>query len=77
MLNKGCNPDVITYKTVSDGLGKEGKLQEALGLLDVMVKICIPPDQITYSTLINGFCRAGNPEKAGKLLQEMPERLQT
>jgi pentatricopeptide repeat protein len=60
MLDKGHNPNIITFTSIIDGLCKEGKLQEALWLLDVMVQIGHQPNEITYNTLINEFCKVGN-----------------
>jgi len=76
MLDKGNNPNVITYTAPAliAGFCKKGKLQEAFQLLDVMVEIVHQPSDITYNTLVDGFCKVGNLEKASELLQEMLEK---
>jgi pentatricopeptide repeat protein len=47
MLDKGYNPNDITYNALIDGLCREGKLEEALWLLDVLVQIGHQPNEIT------------------------------
>ena len=54
MLVNGCSPDLISYSTVIDGLGKAGKTDEALELLNVMVK---KRDESKHNYLfINSLC---------------------
>ncbi|CAN1794771.1 Pentatricopeptide repeat-containing protein At5g55840 [Linum perenne] len=56
-INKmaGC----IAYTTMIDGLCQNGLMDEAVQLLNGMVKEGADPDIITFSVLINGFCRVG------------------
>jgi pentatricopeptide repeat protein len=74
ILDKGYTPAMITYNAFINGLCKEGRLQQALGMLDVLVQTGHQPNEITYNTLINGICKVGNLEKAKELLQEMLEK---
>jgi len=60
MLAKGYNPNDITYNALIDVLCREGKLEEGLPLLDVLVQIGHRPNEITYKTLINGFSNVVN-----------------
>lgn len=88
MPNENLCPYLVTCKASIDGFCKEGQWKEATKvphdklllfiifgeLLDVMVQICNQPNADTYNTSINGFCKVVNLEKAGALLQEIPER---
>ena len=68
MLDKGYTLNVITYTILNNGLCKEGKLKQALRLLNVMVQIDHWPIEITYNEFINGFCKVANMENTKEIL---------
>ncbi|EOA39159.1 hypothetical protein CARUB_v10012108mg, partial [Capsella rubella] len=54
-----CKPDVITYNSVLDILGRAGLVNEMLGVLSSMKEDCnVSVDIITYNTVLNGMRKA-------------------
>ncbi|KAL0326424.1 UNVERIFIED_CONTAM: hypothetical protein Sradi_5211700 [Sesamum radiatum] len=52
-------------------LWKNGRIDEASGLLDEMKEIGISPDAITFEILINFACSSGNMDHVHQLLDQM------
>ncbi|MBA0818000.1 hypothetical protein Gohar_025580 [Gossypium harknessii] len=72
MLNKGFEPDSLSYTTLLNSWCRKKKLREAYKLLCRMkVKGC-NPDIVHYNTVILGFCREGRAMDAVKVLEDMP-----
>lgn len=68
-------PDLITYNTVLDILGKHGRVNEMHQKFNDMKRetgIC--PDFVTYNTVINSFRKVGNLEMCLVFVKEMCER---
>ncbi|CAK9157268.1 unnamed protein product [Ilex paraguariensis] len=59
MNSIGLVPDGFTYTTLIDGLCKEGRPEEAEGILGLMVKKGIFSDEVTFTALIDGYCKTG------------------
>ncbi|XP_010458602.1 PREDICTED: pentatricopeptide repeat-containing protein At1g11900-like isoform X1 [Camelina sativa] len=54
-----CKPDVITYNSVLDILGRAGLVNEMMGVLSTMKEDCdVPLNIITYNTVLNGMRKA-------------------
>lgn len=54
-----CKPDVITYNSVLDILGRAGLVNEMLGVLSMMKEDCdVSANIITYNTVLNGMRKA-------------------
>uniref|UniRef100_A0A2C9W657 Pentacotripeptide-repeat region of PRORP domain-containing protein n=1 Tax=Manihot esculenta TaxID=3983 RepID=A0A2C9W657_MANES len=78
MCSQGHPPDRITFSILLDGLCKQGDLDDALTLFNVMEKSRLKPDHViynilinepdvdTYSTIIKGFCNEGLLDEAYK-----------
>ncbi|KAJ4787559.1 pentatricopeptide (PPR) repeat protein [Rhynchospora pubera] len=66
-----CEPDVITYTTIIDGLSKERDFTKAFVLYQQMYYMRVIPDIVTYNSLINGFCKNGALDRAMELLHSM------
>lgn len=47
-----------------DWLCKGGKINEANGLLELMIQRGLNPDTFTYNALIDGYCVAGRIDAA-------------
>ncbi|KAL1331414.1 hypothetical protein AAHE18_12G183500 [Arachis hypogaea] len=58
MMSFDCDPDVVTYNSLVDGLCKAGKVSIAHNLVNGMNKKCkdLNSDIVTYTTLIRGYC---------------------
>uniref|UniRef100_A0A803MVG6 Pentatricopeptide repeat-containing protein n=1 Tax=Chenopodium quinoa TaxID=63459 RepID=A0A803MVG6_CHEQI len=76
MLQAQCKPDVITLNTVTNGLCKMGRIQDAMEIFyDMMLGKFCAPDAITFTVVIGGLLNAGKVKEALVLLHEkMPER---
>lgn len=55
----GCHPDVTTYNTAISAVGKAGRINDALGLLDEMKAARMAPDAITMGSLLNACAQVG------------------
>ncbi|XP_040997738.1 pentatricopeptide repeat-containing protein At3g18020 isoform X2 [Juglans microcarpa x Juglans regia] len=75
MLQKQCQPDVITLNTAINGFCKMGRIEEALKVLNDMIigKFC-SPDAVTFTTIICGLLDVGRTQEAfGVLHHIMPK----
>ncbi|KAJ0256915.1 Pentatricopeptide repeat-containing protein [Hirschfeldia incana] len=67
-----CKPDVITYNSVLDVLGRAGLVNEMLKLLSSMKEDCdVCLDIVTYNTVLNGMRKACRFDMCLVLYQEM------
>ncbi|KAL6867331.1 hypothetical protein ACP4OV_015355 [Aristida adscensionis] len=73
MLERGVEPDLVTYNSLIDCHCKNRGVEKAYKLLDEMREKEISPDVITYTSLIGGLGLIGQPDKAKDLLKEMHE----
>ncbi|WOL03797.1 hypothetical protein Cni_G12517 [Canna indica] len=71
MLQKQCQPDLVTLNTVVHGFCKIGKVDEAKKIIDDMLsgKFC-EPDVVTFTTFIRGLMDNGKPEEALDVLHK-------
>lgn len=72
--NRRTAPDVITYSSTIDALGRSNRLREALQIFDRMIAEGIQPNQVTYTSLIGAQTRAGDLSGAMSSLVEMERR---
>lgn len=67
-----CKPDVITYNSVLDILGRAGLVNEMLALLSTMKEDCdVSLNIITYNTVLNGLRKACRFDMCLVLYNEM------
>jgi len=59
MVETGCRPNVVTFNTLMNSLCREGRVLEALALVDRMVEEGHQPNAVTYGTIVNGLCKIG------------------
>ncbi|KAL6201404.1 hypothetical protein ACLB2K_025118 [Fragaria x ananassa] len=62
---------MVTYSTLLHGLCQEGKLREALEILDKIKLQGLKPDAGQYGKLITGFCNVSKFQEAANFLDEM------
>ncbi|XWS68579.1 hypothetical protein CRYUN_Cryun04dG0102400 [Craigia yunnanensis] len=55
----GCKPDLITYNTILDILGRAGRVDEMVHEFTSMKEAGFVPDFITYNTLLNNLRKVG------------------
>ena len=65
------HPDVVTYTTVIDALGKKRRIEEATEFTMKMLKKGLDPTPVTYRTVIHRNCQMGRVEDLLKLLEKM------
>ncbi|CAI0377193.1 unnamed protein product [Linum tenue] len=76
MVESKCDPDVVTYNTLMDGLCRVGKVQTAHNVMKGMNKKGrdVKPDVVTYTTLVRGYCMKLEIDEAMAVFEEMVER---
>ena len=74
IVANGCKPDIATYNILINRLCKEGRMEDAVGVLDEAAKKGLVLNNITYAPLIQGYCRVKEYDIASKLLLQMVER---
>lgn len=73
VLSKILKLSTITFSTLVNGLCLEGRVSEAVALVDRMVELNVRPDLITLTTLVNGLCLKGYVSEAMSLIDRMVE----
>jgi len=74
MLKVGLVPDHVTYTMVIHGHCRNGDLEMAFRLFNMMHHGGPTPSVITYNALINGLCKKGQMRKVNMLLKTMIDR---
>lgn len=69
-----CQPDVVSYSTIIDTLGRVGRLEDAMALVDEMKRNGIEPNQVTYTCVIAAQTRVGDLDGALRTLSEMESK---
>ncbi|KAK1272591.1 Pentatricopeptide repeat-containing protein [Acorus gramineus] len=64
----------VSYNTMINWFAKAGRMVEASGLFNEMVREGIIPNLVCYASLIRGHCRAGFLITAYKLFRTLPNR---
>ncbi|WCJ28968.1 Tetratricopeptide repeat (TPR)-like superfamily protein [Euphorbia peplus] len=73
LKESNCKPDLVTYNTVFDMLGREGRVDEMLHEFSSMKEAGINPDFISYNTLLNQLQDAGRLDLCLVYIREMLE----
>lgn len=66
MLEIGLFPNIRTFSMLIDMFCKEGWVNEAKAMLELMIERGESPDIITYSSLLDGYCLRGQMHEASK-----------
>lgn len=69
----GCVPDVITYSTIIDTLGRAGDFEQMRSILEIMKEEKLTPNFVTYTSMISALCNFGQLDEALQLMTEMEE----
>ncbi|KAL1318134.1 hypothetical protein AAHE18_15G184400 [Arachis hypogaea] len=69
LINK--HPDVVTFTTLFDALGRTGRLDEAAELITKMLCKGLDPTPVTYRTVIHHYCKWEQVDDMLKLLEKM------
>ncbi|GJV59407.1 putative pentatricopeptide repeat-containing protein [Tanacetum coccineum] len=56
LFEKMVDPDVKTYTILVDSLCKEGEVEKAAKMVELMIEKGVKPDVVTYSALVDGYC---------------------
>ena len=65
------HPNVPAYTALLDAYAKDGKLDQALGVLQLMRTQSVSPNEITYACLIAGLARHNKMNQTKKMLSFM------
>ncbi|KAL2327432.1 hypothetical protein Fmac_020859 [Flemingia macrophylla] len=74
MMELGCTPEEVTYRTLSDEYCKNGSVLEAFRIKDMMERQSISPFVEMYNSLINGLFKSRKSTSVADLLVEMRTR---
>ncbi|KAJ8565634.1 hypothetical protein K7X08_008210 [Anisodus acutangulus] len=74
MIHHGVYPDVYTYSILVDALCKEGRAEDAKGIVESMIQKDIGPNVVTYNALIDGYCLQGRIHEAKQVFDSMLQR---
>nr|AYM00912.1 pentatricopeptide repeat protein [Salvia miltiorrhiza] len=76
MANYKISLDVATFSILinNNAYCKEGKMEEAEKMLEIMIQHNVCPNVVTYNAVIDGFCLKGEIERAKQLLDSIEER---
>ncbi|XP_019057195.1 PREDICTED: pentatricopeptide repeat-containing protein At1g63330-like [Tarenaya hassleriana] len=74
MQMQGVDPDLVTCTLLLDGLCKNGKLDEALGLYCELETSGIDLDIFVHSIMINGLCKADMVDEAFGLFSKLLDK---
>ena len=64
---------MITYNTTIDACAKNGKLDMAMKLFELLKQDSLQANATTYNVIINGCAKAGKWEKALDILQDLKD----
>nr|CAB3448783.1 unnamed protein product [Digitaria exilis] len=68
MVDKGVQPNIVTYANIIHGYSTLGQWKEAFRLQEVK------PDVVTYGTLVAAFCRMGRLDDAMDIFIDMTDQ---
>ncbi|KAK3211811.1 hypothetical protein Dsin_016517 [Dipteronia sinensis] len=71
MVDQHVTPNVVTFNVIIDEFCKNGKIDKANELLELMMKRGVSPTAVTYDTLIYGFCLMGRIDDVRELFVSM------
>lgn len=71
MLDRNVQPDAYVYATLIDGFIRNGELDEAIKLFDVIIRKGVDPGIVGYNAMIKGFCKFGKMTDALSCLKKM------
>ncbi|MQM01792.1 hypothetical protein Taro_034550, partial [Colocasia esculenta] len=75
MLADGLIPDSFTFTHLIEGLGRAGRIRDAVDVFDKMEEKGCLPDAIIYVTMICNFISVGHLEKCLKYYKDMFRRV--
>ena len=64
MVTQDIFPNVVTFNVLLDAICKQGMMEKAEEVLELMDPKGVKPDEITYRTMIKGYCLQGEMDKA-------------
>lgn len=71
MPENGCLPNLVSYRTLVNGLCDQGMLEEAKVYMEQMVGRGLSPHFSIFHKLVKGFCNVGKMDEAYAVLSEM------
>ncbi|KAF3443284.1 hypothetical protein FNV43_RR12966 [Rhamnella rubrinervis] len=73
-MKSGCDPNAVTYLTLINGLCNDGRVDDALDMLEEMIEKGIEPTVYTYTVPITSLCGVGRVLDAVELFGSMKKR---
>lgn len=66
-----CKPDVISYSTLIDTLGRDGRFGEMRKILDEMIERGVQPNLVTFTSMIAALSRVDDLDGAMRVMLDM------
>lgn len=66
-----CDPDVISYSTLIDTLGRDGRFREMRKILDEMIEHGVQPNLVTFTSMIAALSRVNDLDGAMRVMLDM------
>ncbi|KAK9015989.1 hypothetical protein V6N11_007076 [Hibiscus sabdariffa] len=73
ILKHGLVPSVVTYTILVGALFRAGKVDQSLGMMELMKQAGCPPSVYTYNVMVYGLCQIGRVEDAERILHGMSD----
>ncbi|TKW17162.1 hypothetical protein SEVIR_5G347800v4 [Setaria viridis] len=71
MMERNVKPNVKCYNAKLRDLVAQGRIQDAVAVIEAMQKDGPKPDSVSYNELIRGYCKEGKLEEAKKVYDDL------
>ena len=71
MVAQNCHPNTRTFSSLITACGRDGNIEEAERLFQVMKEFGVEPNVVTYNALIDMYGRGGECEMALQKFKEL------
>ncbi|MGZ7296333.1 pentatricopeptide repeat-containing protein, partial [Streptococcus pyogenes] len=68
-MQRGLQPNLLTFNSMRNGFCKEREMEEANGMMELMIQRGLQPNVVTFNSMINELCKEGKMEEANSLLE--------
>ena len=71
MIERGCDPDVVSINSLIDTLYKADQVDEAWAMFCKMKEMKLPPTVVTFNSLLASLGREGKVQEAVELFESI------
>lgn len=70
MVEKNCSRTEYTYSPIVRGYCLQGRIEEAIKLIDDMARDGCSPSSVIYNVVIDALCKSRNFDEVGRIMSE-------